>query len=256
MGSDKKHAKFAASKSERFLNCPGSIAAEEDLPEPPESRYAAEGTRAHKLFEIWLNHLNKSTTTFTIPKGYPQGMVGPVRIAVDEAKRLKGILNGEMHSERKVSLAYIHEDAYGTLDLRFVEHFGVLYIFDYKHGAGVPVDIRNNSSKSIYNHNTQLVFYAMASAHEYNYDFAEIRIGIIQPRALHAEGPIRSASLAPKLLKGYEELYRRGIERASAPGARRQPGEWCRWCRAKETCREFKRIANSDAAQAFAGIIR
>lgn len=46
----KKHAKLSASGSSRWLNCPGSVEAEGDIPEQ-RSAFADEGTVAHELAE-------------------------------------------------------------------------------------------------------------------------------------------------------------------------------------------------------------
>lgn len=249
------HAKYSLSGSERWLNCAGSIKAEAEYPEPPENRYAAEGTRAHTLHDKWLKHIIKTSMAFSIPKGFPKGMVDPVRVSINDIKGLRDKHPGAiLQSEQRVSLEYIHPEFWGTLDVRLVEHFGTLFVRDYKHGGGVPVDIVDPSSNSIYNHNTQVIGYALASAHEFNYDFDDADIGINQPRALHASGPIRSVKVPMHILRGYEGLFARGIERTMGKDPQRTAGGWCRWCKAKEDCKPFKRIANSDAAKAFAGI--
>ena len=48
------HSIYGPSGAHRWLECPGSIAAEAAMPEPPESPYAHEGTCAHELAEICL----------------------------------------------------------------------------------------------------------------------------------------------------------------------------------------------------------
>ena len=49
----KKHANLGASKAERWMNCPGSVALEADLPNT-SSEYAREGTAAHEVAEQCL----------------------------------------------------------------------------------------------------------------------------------------------------------------------------------------------------------
>ena len=46
----KKHAKLSASGSSRWINCPGSIKAEESFPDKT-SVFADEGSAAHELAE-------------------------------------------------------------------------------------------------------------------------------------------------------------------------------------------------------------
>ena len=47
------HAKLSASGAERWLTCPGSIKAEESIPDK-SSKFAMEGTAAHELAELCL----------------------------------------------------------------------------------------------------------------------------------------------------------------------------------------------------------
>jgi hypothetical protein len=48
-----KHARLSASSSAKWLNCPGSIKAEEPYPNVT-SKFAEEGTKAHELAESLL----------------------------------------------------------------------------------------------------------------------------------------------------------------------------------------------------------
>lgn len=245
----KAHAELSASGSHRWLNCPGSIEATKDLPEET-SKYAEEGTKAHALLERWIKHLIKSDREFPMPKGYPKDMVNAVGIAMKEVDRQwqRGE-NGQLEAETRVSLAFIEESMFGTTDWRIVEHFGVLRVYDYKHGAGVAVDVTEDKG-----HNTQLIYYALGTAHEFDYDFEAIEIGIVQPRAIHHAGPVRTARLTVPELKGYAELFKRGVERTKKKNAKRFAGPWCQFCRAKKTCEAFKKVSQSGAAMAFASI--
>ena len=47
------HAKLSASGAHRWMNCPGSVKAEEGLKESTSS-FAEEGTKAHDLMEMML----------------------------------------------------------------------------------------------------------------------------------------------------------------------------------------------------------
>ena len=48
----KYHAKCSASKADRWMHCPGSIALEDRCPAEKPSEYASEGTLAHALAEL------------------------------------------------------------------------------------------------------------------------------------------------------------------------------------------------------------
>lgn len=252
---NKAHAKLSASGSDRWLRCPGSIKLSEAVPAPPDSVYAKEGTKAHTLFEKWLIHLRDQMGAFIIPKGFPRSMVDAVRISVMDVEKIwAGGKSGILETEKRVSLSFIDEGMFGTLDLRIVEHFGTLWVLDYKHGAGVPVDITDPNSTTGFNQNSQLVYYALASAYEFNWDFEKIVIGILQPRALHAEGPVRTTTMSVSHLKLWEDIFRRGVERTKSPDPKFFAGKHCRWCPAKPVCKEYRKVSDSGAAMAFAGI--
>lgn len=50
-----KHAKLSASGSSRWLNCPGSVKAEEPYPNETSS-FAIEGTRAHEVADLSIKN--------------------------------------------------------------------------------------------------------------------------------------------------------------------------------------------------------
>lgn len=247
------HAKLSASGSERWLNCPGSVAFCRDIPDEPETIYAAEGTRAHKLHDLWLFSVIKGNR-FSPPKAFPKKMVDPVEASVRAiADEWDSGFAGLLESERRVSLKFIDEGMFGTLDARIIDRGGVVHIYDYKHGVGVPVDVVD-PNKSNYNHNTQLIYYALGTANEINWDFKEFVLGIHQFRALHAKGPKRYAKVSKPELQAYADMFAKGVDRTKKPNARLAAGKWCRWCKGKSTCPEYKKVSKSGAAMAFAGV--
>lgn len=257
MASKKKaHAELSASGSSRWLNCPGSVRLSRTVPPLPDTKYSIEGTKAHGLLEIWLKHIITSKFTFPIPKGYPKGMVASVRVCVDETKQIwANGKTGTLEAESRISLSHIVPDGFGTGDIRIIEHYGILYVLDYKHGYH-PVEVREPNGT----HNTQLIYYGLGSAFEFNYDFDKVVIGVIQPRALHHEGPVRLSTLKMKELRAYEPLFARGAERTEKKDAKTFAGKWCKWCpctvvderTGRPVCKSFAKYATSEAAKAFA----
>lgn len=238
---EKAHAKLSASGSEIWLNCPGSIALAATAPPEPESKYAAEGTKAHELLEIWARHILKSPMAFTFPKWATPGMIEAVRICIDDWKKdFEGLKNIERSVEKKVSLEdVVAPGMFGTVDLGIAEHFGTLFVTDYKHGAGVKVEIEKESSLGFRTLNTQLVYYALGLAKEYDYNFKDVRLKIVQPRCGQGK-PITSTLVPMKELKGYIPLFKKGVERTENKNARRFAGPWCRFCKAKKPRGDYK----------------
>ena len=73
----------AASGSERWMHCPGSVEAARPYPPQQDNKYTLEGTKAHVLFEMMILWLVKHLTLnrFEIPKGYPGSMIDAVFFA-------------------------------------------------------------------------------------------------------------------------------------------------------------------------------
>ena len=227
MKDNKTHSVYSASGSERWLNCPGSLREIKRSPVPPDSAAGIEGTNAALLLETWLKHLNSKLGAFIFPKGYDdetkENVGKAVRIVRDVCRKEKIPLTN-IRSERKVHLTHIHEDMSGTLDIEIFEDFGTLRIYDYKNGRK-KVKVYNTDYG--YGHNTQLIYYALAAAHEYRYDFLDCEIGIIQPRV---SDKLMAVKLSMKTLRAYEDFFKRGVERTLDKNARLQTGEWCFFC--------------------------
>lgn len=249
------HAKLSASGSERWLNCPGSVMASEGMPPLPDSEWAEEGTKAHGLLELWLLWLRDKLGSFVIPKGYDADMVETVRVAVKHFMSLYRKEDHDLLIEERISLAHIHPDMFGTADVGLVEHFGTLYVGDYKHGAGYAVDavrFKQVGSIQIRDLNTQLVYYALGLAHKYDYNFKDAIIEIVQPRAHHQDQTIiRNAHVTMKELMGWNDLFKRGVDRVYAKDPKFMSGPWCRWCPAKVTCTTLAKSAFEDAVVEF-----
>lgn len=234
---EKKHALFSASGSDRWLNCPGSVALSKDLPNTT-NKWAEEGTKAHELLELWLRHhiAKGKSKPFKIPSGYPRDMVLHVRKAVNFLIDHWDDTAEEMVVEKRVSLEHIHEDMFGTTDVSIVAHFDRLKVWDYKHGQGHVVNVSEQGSSGIVLINTQLAFYALATAHEYHYDFRDVEIGVAQPRAPHKLGTMRSEVFSMAELKAYEYIFKKGVERCLKPNPKLNVGSWCHFCKANEIC--------------------
>lgn len=261
------HAKLGASNSERWMNCPGSVKAEEGLPER-DSIYAMEGTAAHTLIEMafvhkrnpdfWLGH------RFDVESEENPGTY--VRIEVDEEMVVSARLWLEhirplaeaadmKWVEKKFDLAPLGPPVpmFGTADFSaYVEKERTLYVRDFKYGKGVAVFAEEN---------TQGLFYALgawvALAIENRMRANAVKwvdIGIVQPRILTDEGEPSVSTWRIPILRlrvfGRELLAAaRRTLRDDAPRKADTPsGKWCKFCKAKPTCETF-RDAGLKAAQ-------
>ncbi len=151
------HATFGASSSHRWLNCPGSIKLSEHAPPGKESEYALEGTRAHECLDYLLKHAGSYGAAYSfVVERYGLEMVEHVLTAFDWVmERLNRFSPDDvvLHTETRVDASpFTCEGQFGTVDVALAAEFGKLTVIDFKYGAGIPVDVVDESG----NLNTQL----------------------------------------------------------------------------------------------------
>lgn len=238
------HSNLGASSSYRWMACPGSVALSKDVPRK-DTVFSKEGTAAHKLGEIAYeagmhpsNWLGEKVEDVEVT----HDMVNAVAIYVDYLRDL-AILDNELMLEHKFDLSKLNPPApmFGTSDCTcYVPHEFKLIVADYKHGAGVAVEVENN---------TQLMYYALGAMLELGKKkkVEEIEMVIIQPRAQHRDGPIRKWSCTRQdILKFAGDLIA-AAQKTMVPEADLHAGKHCRFCPAQPRCpalhHEAKEIA-------------
>lgn len=146
--------------------------------------------------------------------------------------------------EQRIDFSDWVPDGFGTCDALVINK-DTLHIVDLKYGKGVKVSPENNSQAMLY----ALGAYAFA---EGLFDIKHIDITIVQPRIDHIETWRVSVE---DLLKFGNEV-RVKAEEALSENAPRIPGETqCRWCKAKATCPELKKMADDSVMQFFDCVI-
>jgi len=224
------HSLNSPSSFARRIGCPGSANMERDLPNET-SVYAAEGTAAHALGELCLldgsNPKDHEGTTITNDDGSKFEVCGDMVSAVTEYVDYCRALAGDHLIEHKFSLKFLGDDEKGTSDFTAVKD-GILHVVDYKHGRGVSVEAENN---------VQGLCYALGAAEHFkDADWSVVRITIVQPRAYHEKGGIRSWDVTRAEMIEYAmdfAYYARLTEEEDAP---LDVGDWCMFCKAKPRC--------------------
>lgn len=225
----KTHAKLSPSAAERWINCPGSVALSEQLPPPPPSDFAEEGTLAHAWAEYKLLRF----------MGYEdESMPGACDGEMDEAtdfyrdlvvERLAGAgRDAVLMVEQHLDLGTWVPDGFGTADAVIIGG-ETIEVIDFKYGKGVRVDAVNNPQLRIYGLGAVDLFGDL-------YDFTKIRMTIVQPRLDHVsteELPVRD------LIIWANTVVKPAAEEATDPTVAPHTacGDWCRWCPAKAVCR-------------------
>ena len=241
--TDTAHAALGASSSDRWMNCPGSIAMNAALPPgvSGSSIFAAEGTAAHALGERCLMKGQATETYLGLEiEGFEvdEEMAEAVQVYVDHCLSvLKGSGGGRYSSvEQKFSLGILNPPApmFGTSD--FVAYNDVTHlvdVIDLKYGRGVTVEPDNNPQLKYYALGAIL---ALEKEHPGEFPIKTVRLTIVQPRINHPQGMVRSVEVSYDDLLAFTMELMASARATIEPDAPRKAGSWCKWCRAAGVC--------------------
>jgi len=249
---EREHVECSASVTERFWNCPGSIALAQKSGNANKANSAAErGTAAHEVGEICLrsgedafDHIGSVHNGIEIDEKICEG----VNLYLETVRPYMTI-EWEYKIEERVSLDLLNPPVpmAGTADFTaYNRATKTLVCIDYKNGV-VPVDIRGHKPTRYY---CLGAYYALPIG----YDVETVVMIIVQPNALYGQAVKQETISFLDLIEWGFEL----IERARAtqlPNATIAAGDWCKYCPAKGMCpiRAERRL--SEAQLAFSDIV-
>jgi len=259
-----KHARLSPSAASIWMNCPGSISITKDLVDKT-NKYASEGTAAHQLAEECLarnespfdrmgEHFEADKQVFMVDTD----MATHVQVYVDAVRAKAEEAGQPIQVEQKVSLEYLTKtkDLGGTVDALFADIVfeNTLYVYDLKFGKGIVVDVINNP---------QLMIYAVGALGKYmNADgrssIEYVEMGIVQPRAFHSDGPVRTYTmLVEDLLEWADNTLLPAVDATYSDNPVFQSGSHCRWCKAKrdQVCPILNQDVYAIAQQSFPEVV-
>lgn len=251
------HSPIGASSCERWWNCPGSVELSKQAPEQPSSYYASQGTAAHTLCEELLtlpvekqsdigDTIEADGREFTVDDEMMEAAELYVETIQNDIERL-GLSPSDLSVEQRFHLSSVDAEAFGTCDAVLVAPFDRIIVYDFKYGAGVPVNVHGNK---------QLLYYSLGafwSCSEVLRDsLSYVESVVVQPRAAHSEGVVRRHVYTIDELLEFQLGLREAVGRIKSLGeeslkggidysAVLEAGSWCKFCRAKPICPEVQR---------------
>lgn len=239
------HARFSPSASKRYLNCPPALRLEEQFADE-ESIYAAEGSAGHALAEHLIKKYLKQRTKRPVSDYYSDDLLEAVdeyvAYVIEQVEAAKRECATPIFSvEQRVDVSEYVSECFGTADMMIVTEKKV-HIIDLKLGRGVPVYAQENPQLMIYGLGVLLIA-------EMLYDIETVEMTIVQPRL----EILSSWELEAEKLKAWgEEVLRPKGAMALAGEGEYAAGDWCRFCKARNTCRaraeSFLKLAQKEFA--------
>ncbi len=240
-----RHALLSASSSKRWLNCTPSARLEEQFAQDAgSSTYAEEGTAAHALAEHKVKKCLRKRSKRPVSDyqcdemeectdGYASYVMEQVELAKQQCKDPVVLIE-----QRLDYSAYVPE-GFGTGDLLIVAD-KVLTVIDLKYGKGVAVDAEWNPQMMLYGLGALELFGCI-------YDIETVRMSIYQPRLeLVSTWEIS----VDNLMEWVETELKPKAQLAINGEGEFRCGSWCRFCKAKNTCRaraeEYLRLAQME----------
>jgi hypothetical protein len=227
----RKHARLSASRTDRFMQCPGSYRLESLMPYEVAGEAAAIGTAIHELSEIILRGGSIPTGTDPDHLSMAQGYANFVNTLVENPR--KKLIEVNLDE----GLQSLHPALGGTADAVLVDG-NHLHVIDLKTGR-VAVDANDNK---------QLLTYALGAMRQLKAPSTiECTMHIYQPRVGHSKWTVSGNRL---------ELHGRRLQEAAelalSGDAPTNPSvDACRYCKAKTICPSMREKVQETARSDF-----
>lgn len=239
MATPKDHAVVTASGFERWSHCTAAPRYEEQFPDGETTVYAAEGTLAHAVCELYgrkkftpmsTRKFNSELKKLKENELWQDEMIKTAEVYVDflTEKAMSSVAAPRVFFEIRVDLSDYIPEGFGTCDCAMVCD-DVLRITDYKHGKGVPVSSIENG---------QMRLYALGALKQLYPIFGDtiqrVCTAIVQPRITE---DVTEEYLTVDELRTWGETVKPKAQAAYLGTGEFCAGDWCRFCKGKAECR-------------------
>ena len=227
----RKHARLSASRTDRFMSCPGSYRLESLMPYEAAGEAAAIGTAIHELSEIILRGGEIPIATDPDHLAMAQGYADFVNTLVENPR--KKLIEVNLDE----GLKSLHPALGGTADAVLVDG-NHLHVIDLKTGR-VAVDATDNK---------QLLTYALGAMRQLKAPSTiECTMHIFQPRVGHSKWTVSG-----NYLNLHGERLKEAAELALTDDAPTSPSvDACRYCKAKTICPSMREKVQDTARSDF-----
>jgi CRISPR/Cas system-associated exonuclease Cas4 (RecB family) len=227
----RKHARLSASRTDRFMSCPGSYRLESLMPYEPAGEAAAIGTAIHELSEIILRGGEVPAGTDPDHLSMAQGYADFVNTLVENPR--KKLIEVNLDE----GLKSLHPALGGTADAVLVDG-DHLHVVDLKTGR-VAVDATDNK---------QLLTYALGAMRQFKApSHITCTMHIFQPRVGHSKWTVTGQELVE-----HGERLKAAAELALSGDAPTNPSpDACRYCKAKTICPSMREKVQEVARNDF-----
>jgi len=222
---DTPHSSIGASSMYRWSACPGSVEMSRMAWPEKDSVYAVEGTIAHDVASYFLEN-----NEWPAPSRYDEmteksmeAIKKAVTVYTDYIDNLRLMhFRYQIFIEHGFDMGSVYPGAYGTADCVFYDMGNkVVKVIDYKHGAGLVVEVEDN---------LQLLYYALGAVTSLKLPFREVELTVVQPRAFHPKGKIRKWRIDVTTLLDFENKLVESAERTKAKNPKFKEGNHCFFC--------------------------
>ena len=244
------HALLSPSAAHRWLHCTAAPRLEENQPDSG-SDYAREGTLAHAYCArhlkqyLGLSTAGEDAEIGTLNDQYHTGEMDEhtdtyktIVLERFNAARAK-TPDAQLLVEARLDFSKWVPGGFGTGDAVIIAD-GLLDIIDFKYGKGVRVEAPENP---------QMRIYALGAyeAYSFEYNIQRVRMTIVQPRLDNLSSD--EMSVEDLLAWADKELAPKAQEAYSGEG-KQAPGEWCQFCRVKQSCKALAQSCIETAKKA------
>lgn len=239
MATPREHAVVTASGFERWSHCTAAPRYEEQFPDGETTVYAAEGTLAHAVCELYgrkkfagltTRKFNSELKKLKENELWQDEMLKTAEVYVNflTEKAMEYAAAPNVFFETRVDLSDYIPDGFGTCDCIMIGG-DTLRITDYKHGKGVPVSSIGNGQMRLYALGALKMFYPI-----YGDTIKYVSTAIVQPRITE---DVTEEILPVHDLKAWGEEIKPKAQAAYFGMGTFCAGDWCRFCKGKAECR-------------------